>query len=130
MKPTNKNYSKMTDGEISVLVCRLEYPKCEAVAHPLNPKGAQYTQRFGSISHKFTFAPCSRSEDGFQIAVRNRIAIAPASKTTWEARHESGAAARHKNPLRAAMIVYLMVMGGVNVCEKSQAGAFDEGTVK
>lgn len=102
-------YSKMTDGEISVLVCKLENPKYEAVVHPLNPKAAQYTRCFGSISHKYTFAPCSRSEDGFQTIVRNRIAIAPASKTTWEARHEGGAAARHKNPLRAAMIVYLMV---------------------
>lgn len=103
------NYKKMTDGEISVLVCRLEYPKYEALVHPLNSKAAQYTRSFGSIGHKFTFAPCTRAEDGFQIAVRNRIAIAPASKTTWEASHESGAKARHKNPLRAAMIVYLMV---------------------
>lgn len=109
MKPANKIYSKMTDGEISVLVCRLENPKYEAEVHPHNPKAAQYTRSFGSISHKFTFAPCSRSEDGFRIAVRNRIAIAPASKTTWEASHDCGVKARHKNPLRAAMIVYLMV---------------------
>ena len=105
-------YGKMTDGEISVLVCRLENPKYEAQVHPLNPKAAQYTRNFGSISHKYTFAPCSRSEDGFQIAVRNRIAIAPASKTTWEASHERGMKARHKNPLRAAMIVYLMIADG------------------
>lgn len=103
------NYKKMTGGEISVLVCRLENPKYEAQVDPLNPKAAQYTQSFGSIGHKYTFAPCTRAEDGFQIAVLNRIAIAPASKTTWEASHESGTKARHKNPLRAAMIVYLMV---------------------
>lgn len=130
MKPTNKNYSKLTDGEISVLVCRLENPKYEVEIHPHNPKGAQYTQSFGRISHKHGFFPVSHAEYGFQIAVRSRIAIAPASKTTWEARHESGASARHKNPLRAAMIVYLMVMGGVNVCEKPHAEAFDEGAVK
>lgn len=103
------SYSKMTDGEISVLVCKLENPKYEVEIHPHNPKGAQYTRSFGSIGHKFGFFPVSKAEDGFQIVVRNRIAIAPASKTTWEARHESGAAARHKNPLRAAMIVYLMI---------------------
>lgn len=103
------SYSKMTDGEISVLVCRLENPKYEAQVHPLNPKAAQYIRSFGSIGHKYTFAPCTRAEDGFQIAIRNRIAIAPASKTTWEASHESGAKARHKNPLRAAMIVYLIM---------------------
>lgn len=106
------NYGKMTDGEISVLVCRLEKPKYKAQVHPVNPKAAQYTRSFGSISHKYTFAPCLRSEDGFQIAVRNRIAIAPATKTTWQASHESGASARHKNPLRAAMIVYLMINNG------------------
>lgn len=106
------DYKKMTDGEISVLVCRLENPKYEAEVHPLNPKGAQYTRSFGRISHKFTFFPCSRSEDGFQIAVRNRIAIAPVSKTTWEASHESGVKARHKNPLRAAMVVYLIISEG------------------
>lgn len=105
------NYKKMTDGEISVLVCKLENPKYDAEVHPHNPKGAQYTRNFGSISHKYGFFPCSRSEEGFRIAVRNRIAMTPASKTTWEARHESGATARHKNPLRAAMIVYLMVKG-------------------
>lgn len=103
------SYKKMTDGEVSVLVCRLENPKYEAQVHPHNPKAAQYTRSFGKISHKYTFAPCTRAEDGFQIAKRNRIAIAPASKTSWEASHESGAKARHKNPLRAAMIVYLMV---------------------
>lgn len=103
------NYSKMTDGEISVLVCKLEYPKYEAEVHPHNPKGAQYTRSLGSVIHKYGFFPVSRAEYGFQIAVRNRIAIVPASKTTWEARHVSGAAARHKNPLRAAMIVYLMI---------------------
>lgn len=124
------NYSKLTDGEISVLVCRLENPKYEVEIHPHNPKGAQYKRSFGSIGHKFGFFPVSKAEDGFQIIVRNRIAIAPASKTTWEARHESGAAARHKNPIRAAMIVYLMVMDGMNACEKSQAAAFNEGTIK
>jgi hypothetical protein len=38
-----------------------------------------------------------------------KIAMALASKTTWEANHGSGATARHKNPLRPAMIVYLMM---------------------
>ncbi len=109
MKAEVKSYSKMTDGEISVLVCRLENPKYEAQVHQHNPKGAQYKRCFGKVCHDFGFFPVSRSEDGFQIAVRNRIAIAPASKTTWEASHESGAKARHKNPLRAAMIVYLML---------------------
>lgn len=103
------NYKKMTDGEISVLVCRLENPKYEAQVHQHNPKGAKYKRGFGRTSHDFGFFPVSKAEDGLQIAVRNRIAIAPASKTTWEASHESGAKARHKNPLRAAMIVYLMV---------------------
>lgn len=109
MKTTVRHYSKLTDGEISVLVCRLENPKSEAEVHPHNPKGAQYTRSFGSISHKHGFFPVSRAEYGFQIVVRHRIAIAPASKTTWEARHECGAVARHKNPLRTAMIVYLVM---------------------
>ncbi|WP_210496283.1 phage protein NinX family protein [Pantoea ananatis] len=117
MNSLNKTYGKLTDGEISVMVCRLENPKYEAQAHPHNPKGAQYVRSFGRISHKYSFFPVSRAEDGFQIAVRNRIAIVPASKTTWEASHESGAKARHKNPLRAAMIVYLMVNNAWEVAD-------------
>ncbi|WP_336749313.1 phage protein NinX family protein [Pantoea vagans] len=107
------DYKKMTDGEISVLVCRLENPKCEARVHPHNPKGAQFKRCFGKACHEFSFFPVTHGEYGFQIIVRNRIAIAPASKTTWEASHETGAKARHKNPLRVAMIVYLMVNDGL-----------------
>lgn len=103
------NYSEMSDGEISVLVGRLQKPKYEVVVNPHNPKGAQYIRMLGKYRHTFGFLPLVKAEDGFPILIKNRIAIAPASKTIWEASHESGLRARHKNPLRAAMIVYLMM---------------------
>jgi len=102
-------YSKLTDGEISVLVCRQEKPRCHVQLHPYNPKGAMYKRTSAPAREGFSFFPMTRADDGFPIVARNRIALAPVSKTTWEARHESGAAARHKNPLRAGMIVYLMI---------------------
>lgn len=105
-------FNKLTDGEISVLVGRLEKPTYEVSLNPYNPKGARYIRTFGTGSHEIGFFPVTRAECGFPIIARNRIALRPASKTTWEASHESGASARHKNPLRAAMIVYLMI------CEK------------
>lgn len=106
------NYSKMTDGEISVLVGKLENPKDEVVPNRFNPKGATIIKRFGKVAHEFGFFPTHRSEDGFSIITRNRIALTPSGKTSWKASHESGFTASHRNPLRAAMIVYLMISEG------------------
>lgn len=106
------NYSKMTDGEISVLVGRLENPKHEVIPHEHNPKGATIIRRFGRVAHEFGFFPVHRAEYSFEILTRNRIALAPSGKTSWRATHESGATASHRNPLRAAMIVYLMINEG------------------
>lgn len=106
------SYSKMTDGEISVLVGRLENPMHEVVPHRFNPKGAKIIKRYGQMAHDFGFFPTHRSEDGFSIIIRNRIALTPSGKTSWKASHESGPSASHRNPLRAAMIVYLMINEG------------------
>jgi len=106
------NYSKLTDGEISVLVGRLENPKREVVPHEINPKGAIIIREFGGVRHKYGFFPLNLAEDGFQIITMSRIALAPSGKTSWRATHESGATASHRNPLRAAMIVYLMINEG------------------
>lgn len=114
-------YSKLTDGEISVLVCKALHPGRDVRPHSTNPKGAEYIRYYGNkLKYELGFFPVSRVEDGFPIITRNRIAIAPAGKTTWQASHESGLKASHKNPLRAAMIVYLMLQDSIQ--NKSEGG--------
>lgn len=103
------NYSKLTDGEISVLVGRIENPKHKVELGEINPKSATIFRGFGRVIHRFSFCPCNRSEDGFRIAIRERISLTPHGKTSWRASHESGVSASNRNPLRAAMIVFLMM---------------------
>ncbi|GAA0511105.1 hypothetical protein GCM10009414_20970 [Tatumella terrea] len=103
------NYSKLTDGEISVLVGRIENPKCRVELGELNPKSASIFKGFGRVVHKLSFCPCSRAEDGFRIILRERISLTPHGKASWMAAHESGVSASNRNPLRAAMIVFLMM---------------------
>jgi len=101
------DYSKMTDGEISVLIARYLNPKFSAVIHPRNDKGAQLAWQWLGSTQTTGFFPLSRVEELFPEMKKSRIGLLAAGKTVWEARHESGLSATHRNPLRAVAIVYL-----------------------
>lgn len=103
----NVNYSKLSNGEISVLLARLLKPKYEADIHPHDDHGAQLSWDWFGTRHTTGYFPLRRSEDIFPAMLKNRIGIAPAGKTVWKAFHESGLQVNHRNPLRAAAIVLL-----------------------
>lgn len=109
------NYSKMTDGEISVLLGKLLRPKFDVTAHPNNPKGAILSDRVHT-KWSYGYFPLSRSEDFFSEMLKYRIGITPAGKTVWKATHDSGLQVNHRNPLRAAAIVFLMLKAAEEIC--------------
>lgn len=103
------DYSKMSDGEISVLIARYLKPKYEAEVSPHNPSGVQLSWNWFGQKATSGFFPLSRVEELFPEMKKNRIGLLPAGKTVWEARHESGFSATHRNPLRAVAIVHLQL---------------------
>lgn len=56
---------------------------------------------------------CNNPADAWSIIVDNRISLFPTSYTKqgWQAEHAIHGVVKHKNPLRAAMIVFLMMKG-------------------
>lgn len=103
------NYSKLSDGEISVLVGRRVKSGYEVILHPNNPKGAQLLWGVHGRQCSYGFFSLTHPEDLFSTMKKYRIGIAPAGKKVWKATHESGLQVNNKNPLRAAAIVFLML---------------------
>lgn len=83
-------------------------PKYEVTPSVHNSKAACIT-KFG---HDYVFLPANRPEDGYYIIWKHRIALIPHGKTRWMAYHENGMNFTDRKPLRAAMIVYLMMQEG------------------
>lgn len=103
------DYSKLSDGEISVRVAYFLKPKYTATIHPRDDSGAQLSWNFLNAVATTGYFPLRRAEELFPALKKLRIAIEPAGKTVWKASHESGANATHRNPLRALAIVFLMI---------------------
>lgn len=104
------NYKAMGDQELNVLVAAYWCEKCEVYPHPRNFKAAAVS-RFG---HESAFMAVNRAEDSFTIIQTNRIALIPHGKNRWMAYHENGMSVKDGKPLRAAMIIYLML------CEQAE----------
>lgn len=103
------DYSKLSDQEINILTMAYAMPKTEIFPHPHNHTAAAYEYWPGEFR---CLMPVQRAEDGYDIARKNRIAIIPHGKTRWMAYHENGMSYTDRKPLRAAMIVYLMMQEG------------------
>ncbi|AGN89480.1 hypothetical protein Eta_0034 [Serratia phage Eta] len=102
------DYSKMSDFEINKAVgFAVGYATCiepyfEVVI--INKTGRQ-------------FNPCNSPADAWPIIVANRIGVLPASNgDKWAAHYQEWrVAVADKNPLRAAMIVFIMIKEAENV---------------
>ena len=105
------NYKKLSDQELNMLVAAYWCEKCEVYPHPRNFKAAATLSRFG---HERPFMAVNRPEDSYYIILANRIALIPHGKTRWMAYHENGMSVTDGKPLRAAMIIYLML------CEEAE----------
>lgn len=106
------DYSKMSDGEISVRLAYYLKPKYSAVINPIDKTGALLSWNWFNTVQTAGFFPLRRSEELFHVMKKHKIGLSPSGKTVWQASHESGASATHRSPLRAVAIVYLMIKEG------------------
>lgn len=97
-----KNYSEMSDFEINKLV---------AIYLGVKPR-----KTISFICQEKDIYPdyCNNPSDAWPIIVENKICINNFCKFGWCSDSEHGDYVYHDNPLRAAMIVYLMMKDGEN----------------
>ncbi|EQA5714813.1 phage protein NinX family protein [Cronobacter sakazakii] len=103
------DYSKLSDGEISVRLAYFLKPKYSAVISQIDETGAQLSWNWFNTVQTTGYFPLRRAEDLFAVLKKHKICISPAGKTVWRASHESGVSATHRNPLRAVAIVFLLM---------------------
>lgn len=107
------DYSKLSDQQINAAVAK-KFPERfmfddEGNPYSLEPDcAATYT---GSDFDEVEFDPCNNPADAWPIILCNRITLMPASKgDKWMAQAFDHAIADvSTNPLRSAMIVFLMM---------------------
>ena len=103
------DYSKLSDGEISVRLAYFLKPKYSATINPHENTGAQLSWNWFNTVQSTGYFPLRRADELFPVLKKHRISLCPSGKTVWQASHESGVSATHRNPLRAVAIVFLMM---------------------
>lgn len=106
------NYEKMSDFEINKAVA-VSLGGMYARRETANSKSVEVVFDHARAAYDY----CNNPADAWPVIFENRIAINPAgklngtnrSKNTWRAGDGSVYHARDDNPLRAAMIVFLMM---------------------
>lgn len=101
------DYSKLSDFEINLRVaeivvdydCMSRLPYTDMAVH------------WGDGANWHVFNPCNNPADAWPIITSNRIGIVPGTATDkWAAHHgDWDIAIADVNPLRAAMIIFLMM---------------------
>ncbi|OYQ94983.1 hypothetical protein B9P90_17205 [Citrobacter freundii] len=109
------DYSKLSDGEVSVRLAYFLKPKYSATIHPHETTGANLSWNWFNTVQNTGYFPLRRAEELFPVMKKHRIRLSPSGKTVWQASHESGISVIHRNPLRAVAIVYLMMQESANV---------------
>lgn len=112
-----KGYANMSDEQIAVMVARL----CTIEGVSINEDGMAVRnvvdESPGSYSGgdyiEFDFDPCNNPADAWPIIVDNKLSIYPNAER-WGVEGPEANDPFHfdKNPLRAAMIVFLMMKEG------------------
>lgn len=102
-----KDYSKMSDFEIN---------KAVSTALGMDVSGATEEN---NMMYGYVHDICNNPSDAWQVIRENRISLRPddmyeeaPNSGYWRADNEAGNHCHHENPLRAAMIVYLMMKDG------------------
>lgn len=95
------DYSKLSDCEISHMV-----------SQKLPGRYITYADHVMDSETEETFDPCNNPADAWPIIEENKIALNPRKDGEWIAQgFENCLALIDANPLRAAMIVFLMMQG-------------------
>ncbi|WP_171854239.1 phage protein NinX family protein [Enterobacter hormaechei] len=116
------DYSKLTDKDINKLVAFAL--GCKEVVPDIfmsDDRRYEFDKPKNKSGNKFFFDPCNNPADAWPIITANKISIYAMSKADkrggWgaEAFHPNDAYSFNDNPLRAAMIVFLMMQESANV---------------
>lgn len=103
------DYSQLSDQEINIQVARIIHPEREVIKSKSRPPSACV---IGHLPSKW-LDYCNNPADAWPIIVDNHIGIAPylSEAFAWSSRHgmASDLSTEDKNPLRAAMVVFLMM---------------------
>ena len=116
------DYSKLTDKDINKLVAFAL--GCKEVVPDIfmsDERRYEFEKPKNKSGNKFFFDPCNNPADAWPIITANKISIYAMSEADkrggWgaEAFHPNDAYSFNDNPLRAAMIVFLMMQESANV---------------
>lgn len=111
------NYSQLSDFEINKRVCDVFWPgmkkssQCNNKAFPQNTSTVYMDNGYGGFSRDY----CNNPADAWPIITANKISVYAMGEADkrggWgaEAFHPNDAYSFNDNPLRAAMIVFLMM---------------------
>lgn len=107
------DYSKKSDFDVTCMVAKFIHPDAELLDVNRGKKESSITLKFGPHGY-VGFDPCNNPSDAWPIIVENNIAIVPcrhAIPQAWPTKFgiASKFLVEDRNPLRAAMIVYLMM---------------------
>lgn len=101
------DYSKMSDFEINKAVASFIYSKSQTKT-PYNHRPDVQVFHLNGTNEFFDY--CNNPADAWPIIVENRIRINPILYTKWMAEdYLEDVSSCDENPLRAAMIVFLMM---------------------
>ena len=103
------DYTKLSDGEISVRLAYFLKPKYSATIHQHENTGAQLSWNWFKTVQHIGYFPLRQAEELFPAMKKHRIGLIPSGKTVWTATHESGITSTHRNPLRAVAVVFLIL---------------------
>ncbi|EMN1166501.1 DUF2591 domain-containing protein [Enterobacter hormaechei] len=116
------DYSKLTDKDINKLVAFAL--GCKEVVPDIfmsDDRRYEFDKPKNKSGNKFFFDPCNNPADAWPIITANKISIYAMSEADkrggWgaEAFHPNDAYSFNDNPLRAAMIAFLMMQESANV---------------
>lgn len=100
------DYSQLTDQEINMLVAKIQHPDKDFIDSKTRPPSVVMLNHINMwIDY------CNNPSDAWPIIESNRISIRNRYEGDWKAENEWGESRFHVacNPLRAAMIVFLMM---------------------
>ncbi|EKS1846874.1 DUF2591 domain-containing protein [Cronobacter muytjensii] len=99
------DYSQLSDQEINLLVAKIQHPdKTFIESKTRSPSVVMLNHINMWIDY------CNNPSDAWPIIVENRIRIIPILYTQWMAEdYLEDVSSTHENPLRAAMITFLMM---------------------